>query len=52
MAVPVYADGLVVLAYVDATLAEALRNAPAGAAPAARAVAASAAVSEAALPFR
>ena len=39
-------------AYVDAALAEALRNAPAGAAPAARAVAASAAVSEAALPFR
>ena len=39
-------------AYVDAALAEALRNAPAGAAPAARAVAASAAVSEAALLFR
>jgi len=39
-------------AYVDAALAEALRNAPAGAAPAARAVAASAAVSEAALTFR
>ena len=39
-------------AYVDAALAEALRNAPAGAAPAARAVAASAAVSEAALPLR
>lgn len=39
-------------AYVDAALAEALRNAPAGAAPAARAVAASAAVSEAAFPFR